>query len=125
MKPTSSIAAKLSMAASTAALLVALALPLGASAAETAPWQNKSLSADQRAALLEKALTPDERLSLVHGPMAMIFFPGMKLPEGAIGSAGFIPGVARLGIPAQQQSDASLGVTNPGNVRPGDTATAL
>ena len=125
MKPTSSIAAKLSRAASTAALLVALALPFGASAAETAPWQDKSLSADQRAAMLEKALTPDERLSLVHGPMAMIFFPGMKLPEGAIGSAGFIPGIARLGIPAQQQSDASLGVTNPGNVRPGDTATAL
>ncbi len=125
MKPTSSIAAKLSRAASTATLLVALALPLGASAAETAPWQNKSLSADQRATLLEKALTPDERLSLVHGPMAMIFFPGMKLPEGAIGSAGFIPGIPRLGIPAQQESDASLGITNPGNVRPGDTATAL
>jgi beta-glucosidase len=94
-------------------------------AAETAPWQDTSLSADQRAALLEKALTPDERLSLVHGPMAMIFFPGSKLPEGAIGSAGFIPGIPRLGIPAQQESDASLGVTNPGNVRPGDTATAL
>ena len=30
-----------------------------------------------------------------------------------------------LGIPAMQQSDASLGVTNPMQVRPGDGATAL
>ncbi|WP_303829503.1 beta-glucosidase [Asticcacaulis taihuensis] len=125
MKPTSSIAARLARATSVTALIVALALPVAAAATDTQPWQNTSLSADQRAALLEKALTPDERLSLVHGPMAMIFFPGMKLPEGAIGSAGFIPGIPRLGIPAQQESDASLGVTNPGNVRPGDTATAL
>ncbi|ESQ83187.1 beta-glucosidase [Asticcacaulis benevestitus] len=125
MKPTYSIGAKLSRAVSATALLVALALPLSAAAAETAPWLDKSLSADQRAILLDKALTPEERLGLVHGPMALAFEPGEKLPEGAIGSAGFIRGVPRLGIPAQQQSDAALGVTNPENVRPGDTATAL
>ncbi len=39
-------------------------------------------------------------------------------------SAGYVPGVARLGVPPLLMSDASLGVTNPG-YREGDTATAL
>ena len=39
-------------------------------------------------------------------------------------SAGYVPGVPRLGVPALLMSDASLGVTNPG-YREGDTATAL
>jgi beta-glucosidase len=85
---------------------------------------NAKLSPDQRAALLEKELTLDERIGLVHGPMSMPIF-GIKKPEGAIGSAGYIPGVPRLGVPALQESDASLGVTNPLGVRPGDGATAL
>lgn len=38
-------------------------------------------------------------------------------------SAGYTPGVPRLGIPALLVTDASLGITNPG-YRPGDTATA-
>ena len=39
-------------------------------------------------------------------------------------SAGYVPGVPRLGVPPLLMSDASLGVTNPG-YREGDTATAL
>jgi beta-glucosidase len=85
---------------------------------------NSKLSPDERARLLNKELTLDERIALVHGPMAMpIFAP--KIPAGAIGSAGFIPGIERLGVPALQESDASLGVANPMNVRPGDGATPL
>ncbi|MBQ1560605.1 MAG: glycosyl hydrolase, partial [Caulobacter sp.] len=88
------------------------------------PWMDAKLSPDERAALLDKALTLDERIGLLHGPMSMPIF-GIKKPEGAIGSAGYIPGVPRLGVPAVNESDASLGVTNPLNVRPGDGATAL
>ena len=88
------------------------------------PWMDAKLSPDERAALLDKALTQDERIGLLHGPMSMPIF-GIKKPEGAIGSAGYIPGVPRLGVPAVNESDASLGVTNPLNVRPGDGATAL
>jgi beta-glucosidase len=88
------------------------------------PWMNPKLSPDERAALLEKELTLDERIGLVHGPMSMPIF-GITKPEGAIGSAGYIPGIPRLGVPALQESDASLGVTNPLGVRPGDGATAL
>ncbi len=93
--------------------------------ASTAPrWMNPKLSPESRAELLNAQLTLDERIGVLHGPMAMAFGK-TKMPEGALGSAGFIPGVARLGIPALQETDASLGVANPGDVRPGDGATAL
>ncbi len=108
----------------TAASIAALSLASAASAQTAQPWMNTKLSPDERAALLEKELTLDERIGLVHGPMSMPIF-GIKKPEGAIGSAGYIPGIPRLGVPALQESDASLGVTNPLGVRPGDGATAL
>lgn len=115
-------------AASAVAALACGALVAGAAGAADAgparPWMNTALSADARAHLLEQALTPDERLSLLHSPMAMDF-GSFKRPPQAIGSAGYVAGVARLGIPAQNQTDASLGITNPVGVRPGDTATAL
>jgi len=106
-----------------ASSLAVLAFAASAQAADQ-PWMNSKLSPDERAALLEKELTLDERIGLVHGPMSMPIF-GIKKPEGAIGSAGYIPGIPRLGVPALQESDASLGVTNPLGVRPGDGATAL
>ena len=110
------------------ALPLALALLAGTAAVADAPsarpWMNLALSPDDRARLLEKELTLDEKIGLVHGKMAMPFF-GATVPEGAVGSAGYIPGIPRLGIPALQESDASLGVANPENVRPGDFSTAL
>ena len=108
------------------ASLAALSLAglASAAAAPAQPWMNQKLSPDERARLLDKELTLDERIGLVHGPMAMPLF-GLPLPAGAVGSAGYIPGIARLGVPAQQESDASLGVANPMNVRPGDGATPL
>ena len=112
-----------SMLLAGAAALASLTIGSVAVAAD-APWMNPKLSPDERARLLDKEMTLDERIALVHGPMAMpIFAP--KIPAGAIGSAGFIPGNARLGVPALQESDASLGVANPMNVRPGDGATPL
>lgn len=85
-----------------------------------------SLSPDARAILLEHAMTQDERLSLVHGPMALpMFMKDGKLPDGAVASAGYLPGIPRLGVPHLQESDASLGVTNPLMTRPDDVATAL
>ncbi|MBP7334821.1 glycoside hydrolase family 3 C-terminal domain-containing protein [Niveispirillum sp.] len=88
-------------------------------------WRNPSLSPDERARLLDAELTLDERIGLLHGPMALSFPGGPPIPAGSVGGAGFIPGVPRLGIPALKETDASLGITNPGDVRPGDTATAL
>jgi beta-glucosidase len=68
-------------------------------------------------------MTLPEKLAMLHGPYAED--PDHPKPQGAIGSAGYIPGVPRLGIPALQESDAGLGITNADNIRPGDTAVAL
>jgi beta-glucosidase len=114
---------KILVATASVAVLVA-ATSASAQTPSAKPWMNTKLSPDERARLLDRELTLDERIGLVHGPMAMPIF-GTARPEGAIGSAGYIPGVERLGIPALQESDASLGVTNPLNTRPGDGATAL
>ncbi len=106
------------------ALLALMAVP--ALAQGTPAWMNPALSPDERATLLEKAMTPEEKLSIVHGPMSIPqFMKDGKLPEGAVSSAGYIPGVPRLGIPHLQESDASLGVTNPLMSRANDVATAL
>lgn len=75
-----------------------------------------------RALLLQRALTRDERNSILHG-----IFPELSKskPADLIGSGGYVPGVPRLGIPPLQETDASLGVANPREVRKGDGATAL
>jgi beta-glucosidase len=69
-----------------------------------------------------KALTRAEKLRYVRGafpPMTKERYPDM------IPSAGYVPGIARLGIPTLRESDASLGVANQVEQRKGDTATAL
>ncbi len=105
-------------------LVAAFALATPAATQTAKPWMNTALSAEKRAELLEKEMTQEERLSMVYGVMANpAFF--QTLPEGVIPAAGYVPGVPRLGIPAQFESDASMGVTNPGRIRPDDVATAL
>jgi beta-glucosidase len=81
---------------------------------------------DARAARVEAQMTDAERLSLLVGSMSFPF-PGstVVIPPGVPLSAGYVPGVPRLGIPAQLATDAGLGVTNPNMVRPGDLATAM
>jgi beta-glucosidase len=65
-----------------------------------------------------------EKLSLVHGVLGAPWSGGPKPPQ-AIGSAGYLPGIPRLGVPALQETDAELGIADPGDVRRGDTATAM
>src|SRR3954471_1009553 len=72
-------------------------------------------------------MTDEERFSLLVSFMGTNDVVGERderIPEDVPMSAGYVPGVERLGVPALLMSDASLGVTNPG-YRPGDTATAL
>lgn len=81
---------------------------------------------DARAARIEAQMTDDERFTLISGIMPLPV-PGLEvdIPEGVPVVAGYTPGIPRLGIPALLQSDASLGVTNPMQLRPGDVATAM
>jgi beta-glucosidase len=84
-------------------------------------------AADVRAREVETLMTDDERFSLLVGVMGageMWPLRDERIPPGVPLSAGYVPGVPRLGVPALLMSDAGLGVTNPG-YRPGDTATAL
>jgi beta-glucosidase len=106
-----------------AVFVAALALD-DANGAPGWPWSDASLPAAQRAQMALDQMTEQEKLSLIHGAIGAPW-GGKPRPEGAIGSAGYVSGVPRLGIPALQETDAELGVANPGHVRHGDTATAM
>ena len=88
------------------------------------PWSAPSLPPAQRAQMALDQITEQEKLSLLHGVIGAPWGDEPK-PAGSIGSAGYLAGIPRLGIPALQETDAELGVANPGDVRPGDTATAM
>ena len=102
--------------------LAVTAAPTALIAQDAQPWRDRSLPAATRAAALEQAMTHDEKLRYVHG-----LFPPRTQPAPAdmIPSAGYVPGVPRLGIPTLRESDASLGVANQVEQRKGDVATAL
>jgi beta-glucosidase len=123
------------------AILASLALGVSAASAQPAgPWLDRSLSPDARARALVAAMTTDEKLRLVFGFAS----PGedlAKVPDSLVspelkayvrahaisGAAGFVPGVPRLGIPDQFQTDASMGVRDselPRTALPSSLATA-
>ncbi len=84
---------------------------------------------DERARRTEQQMTDDERFSLVVSVIGALPALGVprdpRIPQGTNMSAGYTPGVPRLGVPPLQSSDASMGVTNPG-YRPTDPgATAF
>ncbi|HEU4959008.1 MAG TPA: beta-glucosidase [Sphingomonas sp.] len=103
-------------------IVVALATAPAALLAQQQPWNDRSQPPAARAAALVKAMTRAEKLQYVHG-----LFPPKTEPRPAdmVPSAGYVPGIARLGIPTLRESDASLGVANQVEQRKGDVATAL
>jgi beta-glucosidase len=71
---------------------------------------------EQRAETLLGEMTPDEKLVLLEGYFGTSF-PVTKFTapaEARPGSAGYVPGIPRLGIPAQWQTDAGMGVATQG-----------
>jgi beta-glucosidase len=123
-----------------AAALIFLASIAGASAQTPVPpppqpplipWMNTALSPDARADYLVEEMTEDERLTLVMGYLGTNLNPGYtRSPPAWIrpslpGTAGYIPGIPRLGVPAQIETDAGVGVANNSHMRAGDSATAL
>lgn len=88
------------------------------------PWMNPQLSPDERAEMVLKQLTLDEKISLLHGN-GMPGWPGPPSPIAYMGNggAGFVLGIPRLGIPIIQISDAAYGVRS--SARNGRYSTAL
>lgn len=79
------------------------------------PWMNSALSPEQRADLVLKQMTPDEKLALLHGNgMAHAKQWQMPLTPLTNGGAGYVEGVPRLGIPPLVISDAAYGVRDSG-----------
>lgn len=83
-----------------------------AEAKSSFPWMNTSLSPDQRADLVLKQMTLDEKIDLMHGQGEPDRSPYPKISVRLLsnGGAGFTLGVPRLGIPIIQMSDAAYGV---------------
>jgi beta-glucosidase len=107
------------------ACLCLLSSPLQVGAADTAPapaerpWMNATLNPEQRTKALLAAMTQDEKLTLVFGYFSSDApWKNFKKPEGGLAqSAGYVPGIPRLGIPALLEADAGIGVAS----QPGDS----
>lgn len=75
-------------------------------------WRDASLSPDARAGALLAGMTMDEKFRLLRAEFGE---DSAKHPApGTIGSAGYVPADARLGIPALHETDAGLGITRDG-----------
>jgi beta-glucosidase len=105
-------------------LMAALtAVPLAAAQSQHHPWMNASLSPDERANLVLKEMTLDEKISLLHGTGMEGLSPMSPLAIRSNGGAGYVVGVPRLGIPDIQMTDAAYGVRESG--KNGRYSTAL
>jgi beta-glucosidase len=72
------------------------------------PWSDASLSPDQRADMVVKEMTLEEKITLLHGGgLAFTLVP----PVEWNGGAGYTKSVSRLGIPSIQMADSAYGVT--------------
>jgi beta-glucosidase len=104
-------------------------------------WLDPSQPPEVRARAALAAMTLDEKLRLIFGYSDQAVTEVAKVPDAIVspelkayivehavkGSAGFVPGVPRLGIPDQTQTDASMGVRNsliPSTALPSSLATA-
>jgi beta-glucosidase len=106
-------AQRLLRCASAAVLLVACSAFAQSSPSpkpDNRPWMNKSLSPDERADLVIKEMTLDEKMNFVHGTGWNGLREGAEIPKGSLGGAGYVQGVARLGIPGINMADSAVGV---------------
>ncbi|HEX8604527.1 MAG TPA: glycosyl hydrolase, partial [Pseudoduganella sp.] len=97
-----------------AAILLALAaFPCLAMAADPArPWLDSSLDPDRRAMLVLKEMTQKEKLNWVSSHFGADHGGNKtrKVPEAIPFSAGYVPPLPRLGLPALFLTDAGIGV---------------
>jgi beta-glucosidase len=79
------------------------------------PWMNSGLSPEERAGMVLKEMTLEEKVALLHGNgMEHAAQWQMPLTHISNGGAGYVEGVKRLGIPPLFISDAAYGVRDSG-----------
>ncbi len=103
-------------------------LPVSASIGRTrAEHRPGPDSVDRRAKEIVARATLDEKIRLVHGSTGGLQKAGETGPysQNTVDGAGYVPGIARLNIPALHETDASMGVGGAGNDRAGPRATAF
>ena len=101
-------------------------------------WSDASRPVEERATAMVDAMTLAEQASLTRSvsggslldmgvPLPSFIPEAMRVPKpaGSIGTAGYVPAIARLGFPALHLADASLGVADIGYLRPGQQSTSL
>ena len=89
--------------------------PLLAQSGSTShPWMNSSLSPDERASMVVKEMTLDEKIQMLHGTGMPGLSPMSPLAVKSNGGAGYVVGIQRLGIPGIQMSDAAYGIRSSG-----------
>jgi beta-glucosidase len=87
------------------------------------PWMNTKLSPDERADLVMKEMTLDEKIQLIHGNGMPMFDPITPVTAKSNRGGGYVVGIPRLGIPAIDMCDAAYGVR--GSATNGRYSTAL
>jgi beta-glucosidase len=80
----------------------------------TGPWTDTSLSPDQRADLVIKEMTLDEKIAVLHGVGMPTDDPLTEENMPSNRGVGYEVGVPRLGIPGIDMSDAAYGVRSSG-----------
>ncbi len=108
-------------------VVVRALLPLALFWSQTAPATDDLPAVDARVEQQIARMTRDEKLTLVFGYFGTDF-PSKQYQapaEAREGSAGYIPGIPRLGIPAQWQTDAGIGVATQGGSQTKRERTAL
>jgi len=78
------------------------------------PWMNTNLSPDERADLVLKEMTLNEKIQLMHGNGMPMFDPLTPTTAMSNRGGGYVIGIPRLGIPAIDMCDAAYGVRGSG-----------
>lgn len=90
--------------------LTLMAMACASSAfAQQAPVTPSTFNPDERADQLIKRMSVKDMQHMVQSYLTMM---QAKQPDGGIGAAGYVPALPKLGIPALQENDASIGVHN-------------
>jgi beta-glucosidase len=74
------------------------------------PWMNKALSPDERADMVIRQMTLDEKIQMVHGTGWGVLKAGAPISPRSNFGAGFTEGIDRLGIPDINLADSAVGI---------------